>query len=431
MKSLIEDLSMWKLKSHKNVGAPADRDRLSAEEFKSMIAHTAQCPSCQAAEEDFSSFLLQLPQEERSAANVALLRHIQNGGLQERFLERARAEGFKPSDAPEIGPDEERQRTFCPSLAFRWFVAATVLVMILAGISYHTVHQRGIARRGDSIPPHGDLSSPLQSVTSHGTQGGAAANAVDARLTEIQATLTAANGTISTLQDENAALERDLATTRSEKQTLQQRLAELANLNSRLAGENEGHAQALASMKAQLDEARARGTQLEAEIASERGEVSTLSDRLKMQMDLLNQDRQLLAAGRDFTDLMGARNLHMVDVYNADARRKKPKSFGRIFYTEGKSLIFYAYDLDERKLANANYAFEVWGERLGEPASVRNLGILYADDKAQKRWTLKVSDPQQLAEINSVFVTFQHQDGKNPLGQKILFAYLGGTANHP
>jgi hypothetical protein len=128
---------------------------------------------------------------------------------------------------------------------------------------------------------------------------------------------------------------------------------------------------------------------------------------------------------------MGARNLHIVDVYDSDARLKKQKSFGRIFYTEGKSLIFYAYDLDERKLANASYAFEVWGERLGEPTSVRNLGILYADDKAQKRWALKVNDPQQLAEINSVFVTLQHHDGKNPLGQRILFAFLGGTANHP
>ena len=244
--------------------------------------------------------------------------------------------------------------------------------------------------------------------------------------------------TISALEDENAALvvrigalEKDLAANRSEKQTLQQALAHLTDLNTQLASENDGRARLFASVKAQLEEARARGTEAEAEIASERGEVRTLSDRLRTQTDTLNQDRQLLAAGHDITDLMGARNLHIVDVYDADARPKKPKSFGRIFYTEGKSLIFYAYDLDERKLANANYAFKVWGERLGEPTSVRNLGILYADDTAQKRWALKVNDPQQLAEINSVFVTLQYQDGKNPLGQRILFAFLGGTANHP
>src|SRR5271157_886429 len=435
MKSLTEGLSMWKLKSLKDVCAPADTERLSSDEYKSMIEHVERCPSCHAAQEGFLSFLLQMPAEERDAVNVALLHHLENGGLQKRFLERARAEGIRFSHALGIGPEEERQRIFRPSLAFRWVAAAAVLVMIVAGMRYHSMHQRGMARSGDLTSPHGDQRSPLQLVTGHGIEARASANAVEARLTELQATLKASNETIAALQDDKAAtvvrvgvLERDLAASRSEKQTLQQALAHLADLNTQLASENDGHARLLASVKAQLDEARALGTKMEAEIASERGEVRTISDRLKTQTDTLSQDRQLLAAGHDITDLMGARNLHIVDVYDADARRKKPKSFGRIFYTEGKSLIFYAYDLDERELAHANYAFKVWGERLGEPTSVRNLGILYADDTAQKRWALKVNDPQQLAEINSVFVTLQHQDGKNPLGQRILFAFLGGTA---
>jgi len=429
---------MRKLKSVKNVCPPTDTGRLSTDEYESMIEHAERCPSCQAAQDGFSSSLLQMPAEERDAVNVALQRHLKKGGLQKRFLEWARAEGIRFSHFPGIGPEEERQRIFRPSLAIRWVAAAAVLVMMVAGITYHSVHQRGMARSGDLTSHRGDLSSPLPSVTGHGEEARASANASEAKLRELQTTLEASNETISALQDENAAmvvrigaLEKDLAANRSEKQTLQQALAHLTDLNTQLAAENDGHARLLASVNAQLDEARARGTQMEAEVASERGEARTLSDRLKMQMDTLNQDRQLLAAGRDITDLMGARNLHIVDVYDADARSKKPKSFGRIFYTEGKSLIFYAYDLDERKLANANYAFKVWGERLGEPTSVRNLGILYADDTVQKRWALKVNDPQQIAEINSVFVTLQHQDGKNPLGQRILFAYLGGTANHP
>ena len=69
----------------------------------------------------------------------------------------------------------------------------------------------------------------------------------------------------------------------------------------------------------------------------------------------------MLAEGRDITDLMGARNLHIIDVRDADGKGKNQKSFGRIFYTEGKSLIFYAYDLDEGKVTKANYSFEVWG----------------------------------------------------------------------
>jgi len=438
MKSPTKGLSMWKLKSHKRVCAPADSGRLSSDEYRSMIEHVERCPSCHAAQEAFSSSLMQMPAEERGAASVALRRHLENGGLQKRFLDRARAEGIRFSRALGTGPDEQRQRIFRPSLAFLG-VAAAVLVLIAAGLRYHAMHQRGMAGSGESTSPRGDLGSPLQSVTRHEVEAPASAtNAVEARLSELQASLKASNETISALQDEKeamvirvGALEKDLAASRSEKQTLQQALAHLADLNTQLASENDGRARLLASVKAQLDEARARETQMQAEIASERGEVRTLSDRLDTQTDTLNQDRQLLAAGHDITDLMGARNLHIVDVFDSNANRKKSKSFGRIFYTEGKSLIFYAYDLDERKLANANYAFEVWGERLGEPTSVRNLGILYADDKAQKRWALKVNDPQQLAEINSVFVTLQHQDGKSPIGQRILFAFLGGTANHP
>jgi hypothetical protein len=57
---------------------------------------------------------------------------------------------------------------------------------------------------------------------------------------------------------------------------------------------------------------------------------------------------------------------------------------------------------------------------------------LYTDNKDQKRWAFKVDDPQQLAEIDSVFVTLEpHQGASRPRGGRILFAYLGGKANHP
>jgi hypothetical protein len=171
---------------------------------------------------------------------------------------------------------------------------------------------------------------------------------------------------------------------------------------------------------------------MEADIAAQRAEVDTLSQQLKLKTAAVDRERELLAAGRDITDLMGARNLHIIDVRDANGIGKNNKAFGRIFYTEGKSLIFYAFDLDERKLANAKYSFEAWGERLGEPTSVRSLGMLYTDDKDQKRWALKVDDPQRVAEIDSVFVTLEpHEGGNKPRGQKILFAFLGGEANHP
>ena len=108
-------------------------------------------------------------------------------------------------------------------------------------------------------------------------------------------------------------------------------------------------------------------------------------------------------------------------------------ALARVFYTEGKSLIFYAFDLDDKRVVNANYSYQAWGERLGQPASVKSLGMLYVDDKAERRWSLKVDDPHQLSEINSVFVTLEPRSGEGdkPRGKRILFAFLGSEANHP
>ncbi len=89
----------------------------------------------------------------------------------------------------------------------------------------------------------------------------------------------------------------------------------------------------------------------------------------------------MLERDRDIRDLMTARNLHIYDVFDTDAKGKTKPAFGRIFYTEGKSLIFYAYDLNETKLANANYHYRVWGGQEGQKDKVTSLGVFYSDDK--------------------------------------------------
>ena len=43
---------------------------------------------------------------------------------------------------------------------------------------------------------------------------------------------------------------------------------------------------------------------------------------------------------------------------------------------------------------------------------------------------LRVENPELVKEINSVFVTVEPAGGKQPSGQKMLYAYLG-EANHP
>jgi hypothetical protein len=160
--------------------------------------------------------------------------------------------------------------------------------------------------------------------------------------------------------------------------------------------------------------------------------IRNLTEALEAQTANLERDRQLMAVSKDVRQLMGARNLHIIDVHDVDRVGKSAKSFGRVFYAEGESLVFYAFDLPNRRLTPAKYSFQGWGQREGTSQSPRNLGTFQVDDQAQHRWVLKVNDPALLRGIDAVFVTAEAVGGPwEPGGKKILYAYLGGQPNHP
>jgi hypothetical protein len=106
---------------------------------------------------------------------------------------------------------------------------------------------------------------------------------------------------------------------------------------------------------------------------------------------------------------------------------------GRIFYTKGKSLVFYAYDLADPRGPNLKASFHVWGENDDTSRAVKSLGIFRADNETEGRWILTVDDPHVLAQINTVFVTIETRKKALtlPNGKKILYAFLGNKANHP
>jgi hypothetical protein len=168
-------------------------------------------------------------------------------------------------------------------------------------------------------------------------------------------------------------------------------------------------------------------------VAALQYQVQQLTERLNSQAQSLDRERQLLANGRDIRDIIDARNLHIIDVYDTDAEANTRKSFARAFYTEGKSLVFYAYDLPARSTDDGKFVYTAWGERNGNKSKVQRLGILLNDDKGQKRWALNFSDPKILNEIDSVFLTLERvgTDGTEPKGKRMLTAYLDSQVNHP
>jgi hypothetical protein len=167
--------------------------------------------------------------------------------------------------------------------------------------------------------------------------------------------------------------------------------------------------------------------------------VEELTQRVRDREQALDQDQaeitkqhELLDHDRDIRELMGARDLYIAEVHDVAGTGETDKTYGRVFYTKGKSLIFYAYDLDqEAGLKNAS-TFQAWGRRGVDKQQALSLGIFYEDNASKKRWVLKFDDPKALANIDAVFVTVEPNGGSHhPSGKQLLFAYLRVNPNHP
>ena len=166
-----------------------------------------------------------------------------------------------------------------------------------------------------------------------------------------------------------------------------------------------------------------------------RRQQSSLADanRLIQERDKTIADQQdLLAHDRDIRELMGSRNLYIAEVYDVAKTGQTNKPFGRVFYTKGKSLIFYAYDLDQQPGVKTASSFQVWGSEGANQGRAVSLGVFFEDSGANKRWVLKAENAQSLEQIDAVFVTIEPKGGsQKPSGKPVLFASLKNGPNHP
>lgn len=166
--------------------------------------------------------------------------------------------------------------------------------------------------------------------------------------------------------------------------------------------------------------------------------VNELSQSLRERDQSLGQKdaeiargQELLEHDRDVRDLMGARDLYMADIHDVNGKGTE-KTYGRVFYTRGKRLIVYAFDLDGYPGIQNASSFQAWGRRGPDKQQARSLGIFYEDNVSKKRWVLKANDPKALEDIDAVFVTVEPNGGsQHPSGKQLLFAYLRVSPNHP
>ena len=220
-------------------------------------------------------------------------------------------------------------------------------------------------------------------------------------------------------------LKTDLESRQAGRQDLLQQQSDLSQKLEAARTKTQDLQDKLATLEHQGPEDKERAAALEAR-------VSDMTRLLRDREAKIDQQQELLAHDRDIRDLMGARDLYVAEVYDVERTGETKKPYGRLFYTKGKSLIFYAYDLDQQAgLKNAS-TFQAWGRRGPDWQQAVNLGIFFVDNASKKRWVLRFDDPKALAQIDAVFVTVEPNGGSHkPSRKPLLFAYLHIDPNHP
>jgi hypothetical protein len=238
-----------------------------------------------------------------------------------------------------------------------------------------------------------------------------------------------------------------------EREALQRSLEQAKTQYADLMAQKKTLQTAFAVAKARVDQLNKDLDSAKAAQKKEEGLAGELQVELDCATERLQEQQQLVADLRRKVDkaeeaasvppsptiedaeakgLFGARDLHIVDVYDVTSNGKTRRTYGRVFYVEKKFLVFYAFDLKDKRHNRAAVGFQAWGYREGSSNKPANLGLFYVDDASLDRWVLKVNNPRILAQIDVVFVTLEPPDGSpSPHGQRLLYANLSGPPNHP
>jgi hypothetical protein len=309
------------------------------------------------------------------------------------------------------------------------FAAAIVLTAALGIYSYQFGKHKGqeVARITPTLPDT-RLEALEQQISDNGHERQALKVQLaqrDGMIAGLHRQLEEQSAVLAEVKSAEANLEHSLQSDQTEKQEVAQ---ERGTLNQKI----DSLQTSLQRTETELDSLRQQRSQDQSRAESLEAQIRDLHGQLRDRDQALGKQEELLAHDRDIRDLMGARDLYIAEVYDVARDGQTQKPYGRVFYTKGKSLIFYAYDLDQQAgLKNAR-TFQAWGRRGQDIQQALNLGIFYQDNVGKKRWVLRLADAGTLDQIDAVFVTVEPNGGSHkPSGKPLLFAYLKVDANHP
>ena len=316
---------------------------------------------------------------------------------------------------------------------YTWLsLAAAVLLTVALGLYSYQAGTRHVVQTAQIQGPSGSDAEKIDSLEQQLSDAGHEREALRAELGE-------RDHQIAELQRQIAAETTALNDAQVAQADLARSLQDAINDRQQIAQQQAGASQSLATaeaslqkVQADLDATRRQQGQDEARAGKLELQIAQLDGQLEQRQSILEKQTELLDQDRDVRDLMGARDLYIAEVYDVARDGATQKPYGRVFYTKGKSLIFYAYDLDQQPGVRNASTFQAWGQNGSDQQQALSLGVFYQDSAAKKRWVLKSDDPHTLEQINAVFVTVEPDGGSHkPTGRRLLFASLKIEPNHP
>jgi Putative zinc-finger len=423
---------------------------LTEEERRKLDEHVSGCASCREALKQFQTTVKTavpaiaagLPQDDPQT-DKTWSQDKAEAGLFERLSKEDRQAGSRRSRKDAIdGSEPSHHRAYFPS-RFDWkqmwmsYAAAVFLFLALVVSAYRVGIRRGAeaptnvpATQGegtDSVEQQlSDLSHDRETLRVQLASRDKTIDELRQQVERLRAAESDRTGKSGSAQNEQESrLKEEAASTN----------ARLADLQKKLEADERARSEESASfsaLEAKLSELTQQLHARDETIASQTRRLESREGTIEQQQAKLAEQHELLDHDRDIRELMGARDLYIAEVRDVGKDGVTQKSYGRVFFTKGKSLIFYAYDLDRQPgLKNAS-TFQAWGQRGADREKALNLGVFYEDNVLKKRWILKFDDPQKLEEIDAVFVTVEPNGGSHkPSGKPFLFAYLKVNPNHP
>lgn len=415
---------------------------LSEDEQRTLQEHVATCSQCQQALEEFETVAaIGAP---LLASEAAKLRDPQNAAAPAEFRSANSAVDSQQKDsepltsgggttiAPVVVLGRNGHRWSETNWSYLWasLAAAVVLIAALGIYSYRAGRHYGaeIAQTKVNVTADTRLDSLEQKLSDVGHERELLRTQLaerDGMIRKLQHQLDSQSVALTAAQGAEAALQRSVENDQQEKQ-------QIAQQQNDLRQKLEVTQAVLASTRADLlvAEQQRRQEQLAGQSLAE--QIKDLNAQLRSSEQTVGKQDDLLSDDRDIRDLMGARDLYIAEVYDVARDGTTRKPYGRVFYTKGKSLIFYAYDLDEQPGVKKASTFQAWGQSGPDRQQAVSLGIFYQDSAAKKRWVLKTDNPEKLEQINAVFVTVEPPGGSHkPDGKSLLFASLRIEPNHP